>query len=124
MLYILALLFTVMAYNRLPFRRRKKAILILVRDAPLLGILNFSLPQEGAHIAHNVITEVHHDANGYAFYPYSATDTAMLYRLSLTWLLLYASIWLLCSMLIFWNTRHYSALFMLSPLPVFFTLPY
>ena len=114
MLYIPVLLFAVVVYNRLLLRRRKKVILILAGGMLLLGVLSFSLLQEGAHIAYNIITEVYHDASGYVFYPYDVTDTAMLYRLSLTWLLLYASIWLFCGMLTFWNTRRYFALFMLS----------
>lgn len=124
MLYIPVLIFAVVVYKRLLLRRRKKVILILAGGMLLLGVLSFSLLQEGAHIAYNIITEVYHDASGYVFYPYDVTDTAMLYRLSLTWLLLYASIWLFCGMLTFWNTRRYFALFMLSFLPVFFTLLY
>lgn len=101
MLYIPVLIFAVVVYNRLLLRRRKKVILILAGGMLLLGVLSFSLLQEGAHIAYNIITEVYHDASGYVFYPYDVTDTAMLYRLSLTWLLLYASIWLFCGMLTF-----------------------
>ena len=119
MLYIPVLIFAVVVYNRLLLRRRKKVILILAGGMLLLGVLSFSLLQEGAHIAYNIITEVYHDASGYVFYPYDVTDTAMLYRLSLTWLLLYASIWLFCDLL------EYASLFcviyaLLSP-GVFYT---
>ena len=78
MLYIPVLLFAVVVYNRLLLRRRKKVILILAGGMLLLGVLSFSLLQEGAHIAYNIITEVYHDASGYVFYPYDVTDTAML----------------------------------------------
>lgn len=47
MLYIPVLLFAVVVYNRLLLRRRKKVILILAGGMLLLGVLSFSLLQEG-----------------------------------------------------------------------------
>ena len=124
LLYIPVLLFVVAGYHHLLLRRRKKVILILAGCMITAGVLSFPLLQKGAYIAYNIITEVYHNASGYVFYPYDVTDSTMLYQLQFTWLLLYVSIWLFCGMLTFWRTRHYFALFMLSFLPVFFTLLY
>ena len=46
-------------------------ILILAGGMLLLGVLSFSLLQEGAHIAYNIITEVYHDASGYVSVSYT-----------------------------------------------------
>lgn len=124
LLYIPVLFFVVAGYHHLLLRHRKKVILILAGCMITAGVLSFPLLQKGAYIAYNIITEVYHNASGYVFYPYDVTDSTMLYQLQFTWLLLYVSIWLFCGMMTFWHTRHYFALFMLSFLPVFFTLLY
>lgn len=124
LLYIPVLLLAVLLYNRLFVLRKRNIILLLAAALAAAGVLSFPVLREGAHIAYNVITDVYHDFSGYVFYPYDVSDNVLLYRIQFTWLLLYVSIWLYCGMVTFWKTRHYFALFMLSFLPMFFTLLY